>query len=106
VTVFDVSSVPPELPPYYRRTWEMIARAFPDGVTAEHYWPLTILLGEHMSFRSVAAFMGFLFRREPGLLYHDALTAASHPRPRPPSLDMVRQRLLACGYADWLEAED
>ena len=82
----------------------MVACAFPDGVAEEAFWPLMIHLGESMSLRQLAAFMGHLFRRE--VSYHDSLVATSHSRPEPPNLDDVRRRLVACGYANWLESED
>jgi len=82
----------------------MVACAFPDGVAEAEFWPLTIHLGEAMSLRQLAAFMSHLFRRD--VSYHDSIVAMSHARPVPANLDDVRQRLAACGYADWLESED
>lgn len=88
----------------------MVARAFPDGVDDEHYWPLMMLLGQGMSLRQLSSFMGLLFRRsdgDPMYLYNDALGAmAEYQRQPPPNLEELRQRLLACGYKRFLEVED
>jgi len=88
----------------------MVACALPDGVGDEHYWPLMILLSEEMSIRQTAAFMGYLYRDDEqypsGRMYNDVLKVLSHIRPNPSNLHDVRTRLLACGYAEWLEKED
>lgn len=84
----------------------MVACAFPEGVSEDEYWPLMALLGAGMSYRSVAAFMGMLFQRDPIPMYHDALMAASSAERPPLGLDVVRLRLVACGYTDWLSSDE
>ena len=84
----------------------MVQCAFPEGLSDSLYWPLMILLYEGLCHENLATFMSHAFGQRFWVAANDALLAGSSARPEPPNLEAVRQRLLACGYADWLETED
>ena len=95
----------PDVPPHYREIKQMLECAFPDGLPEHTYWSLMILLGERLSFRSLASLMALIFNKEYGEVHHDAMIASSRSRPEPSELDAVKARLQRCGYMEWLAQE-
>jgi len=97
------------LPDYLTSTVEMVDAAFPGGPTADDYWPLLVLLGEGLCHENLAHVVSHVFKKDFWLVANDLLGALGLEKDgivRSPLYAGVQQRLVACGYAEWLEACD
>ena len=93
------------IPSHLFSTHQMVKRAFPKGIEEEAYLPLLALLSETMSIRNLAEVIARVSGRETSIVFHDILRAQSTDIPNPETLNKIKQRLLQCGYQDWLREE-
>jgi hypothetical protein len=74
-----------EMPAYFQSTFDMVSRAFPEGVPAGDRPSLIVALYEDMSLRSIAHFLTFFDRSDYHANYNDiagALSKEKAPAPR------------------------
>ena len=87
--------------PYLLSTYKLIERAFPEGVKEEDYRPLLVLLYEQMSDRNLAEVVAHYTGKDYHIVLNDVYGVQSMDVP----ISKVKERLLACGYDDWLQEE-
>ncbi len=93
------------IPDYLLRTYDMLRCAFPDGVKHDDYLPLLAALAVNMSDRNAATIVSLFADRDYAHSYNDVLRVQSTDIPDPADVLRVKQRLLACGYENWLKEE-
>jgi hypothetical protein len=87
-------------------TYRLIASAYPDGVPEDSYWPLLTLLNEGMSFRPLARAVSHFTGKDYAHVYNDVLKInAAMVKPDEAELERTRQRLVSCGYDEWLKED-
>jgi len=94
-----------ELPPYLVETADMVCAAFPNGIPAEAYHPVLVLLVRGMSQRTLAQVISYCTGRSYFVAYHDALGAASAADSGPvisPAYERAARALREHGYNEWL----
>jgi Protein of unknown function (DUF3349) len=88
------------LPEVLQEVVAILAQAFPEGVPADEYGALLIVLseglGEENLGKVVAAFTG----TDEYIVINDAAAVASRRRPKPAVVDEVRRRLESFGWTD------
>lgn len=89
--------------PYLLSTYQMINCAFPDGIQSEAYLPLLALLYDEMSDRNLAEVVAHYTGKDYGVVLNDVYRVRSTDVPNLEAIAKVRQRLLPCGYEEWLE---
>jgi hypothetical protein len=82
-------------------TYELIKRAFPDGIDSESYLPLLALLYDEMSDRCLAEVISCYTSKDYYVVLNDVYKVGATDFRS--DLSQVKQRLLACGYQQWLE---
>ncbi|CBN56984.1 MULTISPECIES: DUF3349 domain-containing protein [Kamptonema] len=87
--------------PYLLSTYKLIERAFPDGINQEDYLPLLALLYEQMSDRNLAEVVAYYTEKD----YYSVLNDVYSVQSSDVLISKVKERLLACGYDDWLQEE-
>ncbi|MDB9510259.1 DUF3349 domain-containing protein [Kamptonema animale CS-326] len=87
--------------PYLLSTYKLIGRAFPNGINQEDYLPLLALLYEQMSDRNLAEVIAYYTGKDYYIVLNDVYSVQSSDVP----ISKVKERLLACGYDDWLQEE-
>jgi hypothetical protein len=87
---------------YRKPTYEMLKRAYPNGVPDDEYLALVAIMNKSMSFRNTAHYVATVSERDWGLVYNDVLGIGSADR-RPALEDVARvqAKLDKAGYADW-----
>ncbi|WP_407897504.1 DUF3349 domain-containing protein [Scytonema sp. NUACC26] len=91
--------------PYLLSTYRLIQCAFPNGVDSESYFPLLGLLYNEMSHRCLAEVMAQYTGKDYYVVLNDVYGVESAQLPSPELIVKVKQRLLACGYEEWLKEE-
>jgi hypothetical protein len=75
-------------------------------MSPDDYFPILILLNANMNFRGLAHVMSLFTEIDYATTYNDVLRvnqAGFHWEPK--AVMRVRQRLVECGYNDWLTQE-
>jgi hypothetical protein len=85
---------------YLVSTFELIDRAYPDGVPDEEYLPLLFFLSEHLSIRTVAYIAEQAKLADLRLSYYNDVLLAMQQRP---DHAMVIARLSYVGLAEWVD---
>lgn len=88
--------------PYLLSTYQMIKRAFPNGIEPEVYLPLLAILDDELSDRNLAEIVAHYTGKDYGIILNDVYRAKSTAIPTPEAIAKVKQRLLICGYEEWL----
>lgn len=88
--------VAPELQPALL----VLRRAFPDGVPAEEYKPLLVVLSDGFSERQLARLVAEFTGRDRFVVDNEHAAVRSHDRQDSAVVQRVRQRLNDAGYAD------
>lgn len=91
--------------PYLLSTYKLIQCAFPNGVDSESYLPLLALLYDEMSDRCLAKVVAKYTGKDYYIVLNDVYGVGSTDKPSPEAVAKVKQRLLACGYEEWLKEE-
>ena len=91
--------------PYLLSTYKLIQGAFPNGIDSESYFPLLALLYNEMSHRCLAEVIAHYTRKDYYIVLNDVYGVESTNVPTPRAIAKVKQRLLACGYEEWLKEE-
>jgi hypothetical protein len=91
-------------PIWAKELQRIVATAFPQGITAELYWPIISALGREMSYRSVARHLALVCDKSYPVLYHDAMTADSRPMCDPDEAERVWALLNNQGFTAWLDS--
>jgi hypothetical protein len=91
-----------ELPDHLANTRALIQRAFPNGVPEGDYLPLLSALSEGMSNRAAARVLSSYTGTDYAVVFNDLLRAQTTDAPSLEEVERVKQRLLACGYKEWL----
>jgi len=105
--MFDFQNLGP-LPESMKGTYDMLKCAFPEGIPDEEYKAFIGLLQPYMSNRACAILLAHFFSQsyfkslsEVEEVWADGLSTEDEKRK-----EGVRQKLLLCGYAKWLEEHD
>jgi diketogulonate reductase-like aldo/keto reductase len=88
--------------PYLLSTYQMIKRAFPNGIEPEAYLPLLAILDDELSDRNLAQIMAHYTGKDYATVLNDVYRITSTAIPIPEAIAKVKQRLLVCGYEEWL----
>ncbi|AVH70133.1 DUF3349 domain-containing protein [Nostoc sp. 'Lobaria pulmonaria (5183) cyanobiont'] len=92
--------------PYLLSTYKLIQCAFPNGIETQDYLPLLALLYDQMSDRNLAEIVVHYTGRHYAVVLNDVYRVVTTDVPKAETIDKVKQRLLVCGYQEWLkEAE-
>lgn len=91
--------------PYLTSTYQMIERAFPDGIDSQSYFPLLALLYDEMSDRNLARVVAECTGKNYAVVINDLYRVKSTDVPDEPAIAFVKERLLACGYSEWLKED-
>ncbi|MDZ8261988.1 DUF3349 domain-containing protein [Nostoc sp. ChiQUE01b] len=92
--------------PYLLSTYKLIQCAFPNGIETQYYLPLLALLYDEMSDRNLAEIVAHYTTKHYGVVLNDVYRVKTTDVPKAEAIDKVKQRLLVCGYEEWLkEAE-
>lgn len=89
--------------PHLQNTYHLIKCAFPNGIESQAYLPLLALLYDEMSDRNLAEVVACYTGKDYGVVLNDVYRVKSTDIPSTEAITKVKQRLLACGYEDWLE---
>jgi hypothetical protein len=89
--------------PHLQSTYQLIKSAFPNGIESQVYLPLLALLYDEMSDRNLAEVLAYYTGKDYGVVLNDVYRVKSTDIPIAEAITKVKQRLLACGYEDWLE---
>lgn len=85
------------------QTYDMLRCAYSDLMPHNEYWAIVHLFSEIMTFRAMATILSYFT----GKTYDDLLTGSIYgietdPPPSPEDMAIVREKLDACGYQEWL----
>lgn len=89
--------------PYLLSTYQMIKRAFPDGIEPEAYLPLLAILYDDLSDRNLAEVVAHYTGKDDSVVLNDVYRVRSIDMPSFEAINKVKQRLLLGGYKEWLE---
>lgn len=93
-----------QVPDYLQATYELLKCAFPEGITDEEYWPVLSLLHQTMSFWTIADVLSALTQKDRSEVYNDASGFGLDPLPDAEAVEKVQQKLVRCGYNDWIKS--
>lgn len=91
--------------PHLLSTYKLIKCAFPDGIESEAYLPLLVLLEEEMSDRNLAELVAYYTGKDYSVVLNDVYRVKSTNVLKPEVITNLTERLLACGYQEWLEEQ-
>jgi hypothetical protein len=94
-----------DVPDYLQDIYNLLKCAFPEGIPENEYLPTMMLLHPKMSFRTLARVLAGLTNKPYIEVYNDASGFGMDPMPDPEEVEKVRQRLIECGFNDWLEKQ-
>jgi len=89
--------------PYLTSTYKMIECAFPDGIDSQSYFPLLALLYYEMSDRNLARVVAECTGKNYAVVLNDLYRVKLTDVPDDRAIAPVKERLLACGYSEWLK---
>jgi hypothetical protein len=84
-------------------TYDMLKCAFPEGVPDESFDAVVSLILPYMSFRQAAHLLSGVTDKHYSWLYN-YVSGFPTRRIQPAKTEKVKQKLDACGYAAWVEA--
>ena len=99
------------IPEHLKSTYELIVATFPEEVSVEEYLPLLYLLYADMSERNVAEIVSKvanvikLPQKDYYVILNDLWFIRSEKDNYATEIEMVKQKLLNNGYAEWLEMD-
>jgi hypothetical protein len=93
------------IPEHLQSTYQMICRAYPDGIPRNEYFPLLAVLAEHMSEECLSDVIGFLPGFDPIVVTNDVAKVLSTDRPAFGDMERIKERLKGASYGDWLLEE-
>jgi hypothetical protein len=95
---------PDTIPEHIRSTYDLVRCVFPEGIPEAEYFVLLHILQRNMSQRVLAETLTFFTSKNQFELLHDVLSASVEALPVD-RVDALMQRLLKCGYDDWLRED-
>jgi hypothetical protein len=84
-------------------TYKLIQNAFPKGIESQSYLPLLSLLSEEMSDRNLAEVVAYYSGKDYSVVLNDVYRVQSIDVPTSEAIANLKERLLVCGYKQWLE---
>ncbi|MDD1419498.1 DUF3349 domain-containing protein [Dolichospermum sp. ST_sed1] len=84
-------------------TYKLIQCAFPKGIESQYYLPLLSLLSEEMSDRNLAEVVAYYSVKDYSVVFNDVYRVQSVDIPTSEAIANLKERLLICGYEQWLE---
>lgn len=94
-----------EIAIHLKATQNLINYAFPDGIDTESYLPLLALLGSEMSDHNLAEAIACYTNKDYSKILNDVYAIKSTAIPSIEAIDLVKSRLLACSYNEWLNED-
>lgn len=95
-----------KLPAPLREVFDLLQRAYPDGLPRADYFPLLVVLHIDMSEENLSRVVAEFLGDETVVIANDAAKAASVSVPRPEEVARVRSRLEAAGWEPGLEEDE
>ena len=89
--------------PHLQSTYKLIRSAFPKGIEPQNYLPLLALLSEEMSDRNLAEVLAYYTNKDYSVILNDVYRVQSIDVPTSEAIANLKERLLICGYKQWLE---
>ncbi len=89
--------------PHLQSTYKLIQCAFPKGIEPQNYLPLLALLSEEMSDRNLAEVVAYYSSKDYSVVLNDIYRVQSIDIPTTEAIDNLKEKLLICGYEQWLE---
>ena len=93
------------IPAHLASTYQLIQRAFPQGIDEQIYLPLLKILYEHMSDRSLAQVIAEYTEKDYYGVLNDVYRVGSIDAFSSEIIEFVKQKLISCGYEKWLADE-
>ncbi|AFY46020.1 Protein of unknown function (DUF3349) [Nostoc sp. PCC 7524] len=90
---------------HLQSTYKLIQCAFPNGIEPQAYLPLLSLLSEGMSDRNLAEVVAYCSGKDYSVVLNDVYWLQSIDVLKRDAMANVKERLLVCGYEQWLEKE-
>ncbi len=87
---------------HLKSIYELINRAFPQGISIESYFPLLTLLEPQMSDRNLAETIAYYKKIDYSEVLNDIYAVKSTSIPSTEAINKVKTRLQACGCEEWL----
>jgi diketogulonate reductase-like aldo/keto reductase len=89
--------------PHLQSTYKLIQNAFPKGIELQSYLPLLALLSEEMSHRNLAEVVAYYSGKDYSVVLNDVYRVQLIDVPTSEAIANLREKLLICGYEEWLE---
>ncbi len=89
------------VPSYLKTSFELLARAFPDGIRDDEYLSVLTMLHPHMSDRNLADLVSAFMGRERTVLNDVYLVGGRIADGASDVDESVRKKLIDAGYDDW-----
>ena len=98
--------IPDRVPEHMRSTYTLLRKAFPNGISNKHYFPLlSVMQDTGMSDRSIATAMGLYYDKE----YTEFLHDVSHLMPNIKIPEDKKKEIInilsSLGYEKWADEE-
>lgn len=93
------------IPAHLTSTCQLIKCAFPQGIDEQIYLPLLKILYEHMSDRSLAQVIAEYTGKDYYRVLNDVYRVGSIDTFSSEIIEFVKQKLMNCGYQEWLVYE-
>jgi hypothetical protein len=93
------------IPTHLASTYQLLQRAFPNGIDEQFYLPLLSILYEQMSDQNLAQVIAEFTGRDYHAVLNDVYRVGATPIVSPQSIDLIQQRLMSCNYEAWLAGE-
>jgi hypothetical protein len=93
------------IPTHLTNTYQLIQRAFPQGLDEQVYLPLLSILSEQMSDRTLAQVIAEYTGKDYHGVLNDVYQAGSGIESSTETIEAVKQRLASFGYEKWLADE-
>lgn len=93
------------VPVHLVSTYQLLQRAFPNGIDEQEYLPLLAILYKHMSDRSLAQVIAEYSGRDYYVVLNDVYQVGATQAQLSDAAEHIKQKLMACDYEKWLADE-
>ena len=95
------------VPSYLKTSFELLARAFPDGIRDDEYLPVLTMLYPHMCDENLAIVVSEFTGRDDWRVMNDVFGVGGRIANGASDVDeSVRKKLVDAGYDDWAAEAD
>ena len=94
------------IPPHLDSTWQLLKRAFPNGISEEDYLAVLDQLYPHMADENLQNVVALFTGRDPGVVLNDIFRVGSGGAVSAKVRASVGDRLCRAGFDEWVEEDD